>query len=283
MSLAGNEMSDDAKPVETRFLMRPKGRIAYDVRGDGPLVVCIPGMGDLRSGFRALVPDLVAAGYRVVTMDLRGHGESDAAFDEYDDVAAGSDALALVRELGGTSAALVGSSMGAGAAAWAAAESPNLVSALVLSGPFVRNPPGSGLTGLAFRVALLRPWGPIAWDAWYTRLFPGRRPADLDEHRARIRSSLARPGRWHAFTRTTHTSHAPVEERLGEIRAPALVVMGERDPDFKDPAVEASWIAQRVHGRSLVVPGAGHYPHAEYPDVVTPAIVSFLAEAVRHA
>jgi pimeloyl-ACP methyl ester carboxylesterase len=276
-------MSGESERAETRYLMRPKGRIAYDVRGEGPLVVCIPGMGDLRTGFRSLVPDLVAAGYQVVTMDLRGHGDSDAAFDEYDDVAAGSDALALVRELGGSSAVLLGSSMGAGGAAWAAAESPNHVSALVLSGPFVRNPPGSALAGLAFRVALVRPWGPIAWDAWYTRLFPGRKPTDLDEYRGRIRASLARPGRWHAFTRTTHTSHAPVEERLGEVRAPSLVVMGEKDPDFKDPAAEAVWIAERLHGRALVVPGAGHYPHAEYPEVVTPAILSFLGEVVRRA
>ena len=56
----------------TRFLDRGAGRIAYDVIGNGPLVVAVPGMGDLRSTFRHLVPALVDAGFRVATMDLRG-------------------------------------------------------------------------------------------------------------------------------------------------------------------------------------------------------------------
>lgn len=55
-------------------LVRPEGRIAYDVAGAGPLVICAPGMGDLRSVYRFLAPELVHAGYRVATMDLRGRG-----------------------------------------------------------------------------------------------------------------------------------------------------------------------------------------------------------------
>lgn len=265
------------------FLERPGGRIAYEVEGSGPLVVCVPGMGDLRSVYRFLAPALVEAGYRVALMDLRGHGDSDASFEAYDDVAAGTDLLALVRQLGGGPAILVGNSMGAGAAAWAAAEAPDLVAGLVLIGPFVRNPPVARAAALTFRLALLRPWGPAAWNAWYARLYPGRKPTDLDEHRARIRESLRRPGRWAAFARTTHTSHAPVEARLGQVRARTLVVMGDRDPDFKDPAAEATLIAERLGGRAVIVPGSGHYPHAEYPEVVTPAVLEFLRGRTRDA
>lgn len=288
----GDTTSVDAP---TRYLQRPSGRIAYSLEGEGPLVVAVPGMGDLRSVYRATTPALVAAGYRVATLDLRGHGDSDATFDAYDSVATGSDILALVRELGGGPAVVIGNSMGAGAAAWAAAEDPELISGLVLVGPFVRNAPVGRGAALAFRLALLRPWGPAAWNAWYARLYPGRKPADLDAHRARIRESLRRPGRWQAFAATTRTSHAPVEARLGSVRARALVVMGERDPDFADPAAEAAWIAERLGGSALVVPGSGHYPQAEYPELVNPAIVAFLAgstpdgqgaeqpEAVPHA
>lgn len=273
--------TEDLHP--TRFLDRPGGRIAYDVAGAGPLVVCIPGMGDLRSSYRFLAPALVAAGYRVVTMDLRGHGDSDATFSAYDDVAAGTDVVALLTEVGSGPAVLVGNSMGAGAAAWAAAEAPDLVAALVLVGPFVRNPPAGRAAGLLFRLALLRPWGPAAWNAWYARLFPGRAPADLAAHRARIRESLRRPGHWRAFSATTHTSHAPVEARLDEIGARTLVVMGDRDPDFADPRGEAAYIAGRLRAAVVMVPGAGHYPHAEYPEVVTPAILEFLGGAATHA
>ena len=35
-------------------------------------------------------------------------------------------------------------------------------------------------------------------------------------------------------------------------------------------------MADRLHGEALMVPGAGHYPHAERPEEVGPAIVSFL-------
>ena len=84
------------------------------------------------------------------------------------------------------------------------------------------------------------------------------------------------PGHWRAFTATTHTSHAPVEARLGEVRAPALVVMGSRDPDFRDPKAEAELIAGRLDAEMLMVPDAGHYPQVEYPEIVTPKVLDFL-------
>ena len=60
------------------YLERSDGRVAYEETGTGPLVVCVPGMGDLRASYRFLRESLVAAGYRVVLMDLRGHGDSDS-------------------------------------------------------------------------------------------------------------------------------------------------------------------------------------------------------------
>ncbi len=143
--------------------------------------------------------------------------------------------------------------------------------------PYVLLPGDPGrVATIAFRLALLRPWGPVAWNAAYARLYPGRKPEDLDQHRARIRESLRRPGGWSAFAATTHTSHAPVEARLGDVRARTLVVMGGRDPDFRDPTAEAAWIAERLRGEVVMVADAGHYPHAEYPEIVNPAIVRFL-------
>ena len=272
----------DTNNGTTAHLDRGEGRIAYDVAGTGPLVVCAPGMGDLRSVYRFLVPALLEAGYRVATMDLRGHGDSDATFSAYDDVAAGGDLLALVEELGGP-AVLVGNSMSTGAAAWAAAEAPATVKGLVLIGPFVRNAPVGFAARVAFRLGLLRPWGPAVWNAYYAKLYPGRPPHDLAEYRARLRADLRRPEHWRAFIVTSRTSHAPVEARLGEISAPTLVVMGERDPDFPDPAAEARLIADRLGAGIVMVEGAGHYPQAEYPEVVSPAVIDFLHGVFRDA
>lgn len=257
------------------FVSRPNGQIAYDVQGDGPLVVCVPGMGDVRSSFRFLVPQLVAAGYRVATMDLRGHGESSTAFDAYDDVAAASDIVALIEHLGGR-ATVVGNSMAAGAAVIAAADRPELVERLVLVGPFVRNVPMLPGMGLVFRLALLRPWGPRFWRTWHRKLFPTRVPDDYDAYRAELLAGLARPGAWRAFQQTAQTSHQPAEDRLSRVQAPSLVVMGAADPDFMDPEAEAQLVAERLSGDVVIVPGAGHYPQAEFPKVVGPAVVAFL-------
>lgn len=90
---------------------------------------------------------------------------------------------------------LIGNSMGAGAAAWAAAESPADVAGLVLIGLYLRNPPVSFLEMLAFRLALVQPWGYAAWKTYYASLYPGRGPEDLAQHQARIQESLRRPGR----------------------------------------------------------------------------------------
>lgn len=259
----------------TAYLSLREGRIAYDVAGHGPLVICAPGMGDIRSVYRFMTPALVEARYRVATMDLRGHGNSDATFSSYDDVATGRDLIALAERLGAP-AVLIGNSMSAGGAAWAAAEAPELVAGLALIGPFVRQVPVGRMAEIGFRLAMLRPWGAAVWNSYYRKLYPGRPPADLDEHRALIRQSMRMPGHARAFLATTRTSHAPVEARLAEVQAPTLVVMGERDPDFPDPAAEAHSVADRLGGSVLMVPEAGHYPQAEYPEIVTPAVVEFL-------
>ena len=71
-------------------------------------------------------------------------------------------------------------------------------------------------------------------------------------------------------------SKAAAAERLPRVAAPALVIMGTKDPDFKEPAAEANWVAQALHGRCELVQGAGHYPHAEMPETVGPLVLSFL-------
>ncbi len=273
-------MTMTSTETSTLFVSRPGGQIAFDVQGEGPLVICVPGMGDVRSSYRFLVPHLVAAGYRVASMDLRGHGESSTAFDAYDDVAAASDVVALIEHLGGR-ATVVGNSMAAGAAVIAAADRPELLERLVLVGPFVRNVPMPPGMGLVFRLALLRPWGPRFWRTWHRKLFPTRVPDDYDTYRAELLASLTRPGAWRAVQRTAQTSHQPAEDRLGRVLAPALVVMGSSDPDFKDPDAEARLVADRLGGDVVLVPGAGHYPQAEFPEVVGPAVVEFLRGGAR--
>jgi pimeloyl-ACP methyl ester carboxylesterase len=256
------------------MLDRPEGAIAYEVDGSGPLIVCVPGMGDLRSSYRFLQPQLVAAGFRVAVVDLRGHGDSDPTFSEYGDVPTAGDIKAVVRHLGGP-ALLVGNSMAAGAAVLVAAEHPELVNGLVLLGPFVRDPSASAMLRLATRVMMSRPWGASFWNLYLPKLYAGSRPDDFASYRASVAAGVRRPGYAKAFALTTRTRHDAAERALPMVKAPSLVVMGELDPDFPDPAVEARWIADQVHGDVLMVPSSGHYPQSQRADLVGPAIAAF--------
>jgi pimeloyl-ACP methyl ester carboxylesterase len=267
---------------ETRYLRRPEGRIGYDVAGAGSLAVLVPGMGDLRAGYRFLAPALRAAGYRVACTDLRGHGDSDATFASYGDEETAGDIIALIEELGGP-AVVAGNSMGAGSAVLAAAQRPALVCGLVLIGPFVRNGKASMIRRLVLRVAMAPPWAAISWKSYLPKLYAGRRPADFGEYRDQVIASLRRPGHAKAFSATTRTSHDAAEARLADVTAPALVVMGEQDPDFPDPRAEADWIARALRAQLVMVPEAGHYPQSQRPDITTGPILRFLESVTGHA
>jgi pimeloyl-ACP methyl ester carboxylesterase len=268
--------------TETRFLTRPEGRLAYDDRGHGPLLVLSPGMGDLRSTYRLLVPLLVDAGYRVVTADLRGHGDSDPGFTAYGDAETADDLGALIRELG-EPAVVIGNSMSAGAAVILAAAHPELVRGLVLTGPFVRQPAGGALQRALFRLLMARPWVTAVWNGYLPTLYAGAKPADFAAYRAAVAAAMRRPGYAAAFSRTTRLDHTPAEHALPGVSAPTLVVMGERDPDFPDPAAEAAWVAAALHGTVEMVPEAGHYPHAQQPEATAAAVLAFLARTAERA
>jgi pimeloyl-ACP methyl ester carboxylesterase len=269
------ETDSAIRSQETRYLARPEGRVAYDVGGDGPLVVLVPGMGDLRATYRFVAPVLREAGYRVAATDLRGQGDSDAAFPTYGDNETAADIIALVEELGGP-AVIVGNSMGAAAGVIMAAERPELVNGLVLVGPFVRNARINAMQRLLSRVAMAPLWAATVWKSYMPRLYAGKRPADFEAYRDRVVASLRRPGYAKAFSRITHTSHDPAEARLKDVMTPTLVVMGDRDPDFPDPKAEAAWIAEVLHGEAVVVPEAGHYPQSQQPDITANAVRGFL-------
>ncbi|MGO9558907.1 MAG: alpha/beta fold hydrolase [Acidimicrobiales bacterium] len=266
----------------TAYLNRPDGRIAYDVAGAGPLVVLVPGMGELRSTYRFLAPALVAAGYRVACTDLRGHGDSDTTFASYGDVDTAGDVRALIEELGGP-AVIVGNSMGAGAAVLVAAEHPELVSGLVLVGPWVRNGALGAVQLALFRMMMARPWAATAWKLYMPKLYAGRHPDDFEEYRDRLVANLHRPGYAKAFSLTTRTDHAPAEACLGDVTQPTMIIMGELDPDGSDPALEAAWIGEKLRGEVVMVPQAGHYPQSQQPEQTGEAVARFLTSVHAHA
>lgn len=261
-----------------QYLAIDGGHIAYeDSGGDGPVVICVPGLGDTRGQFRKLAPRLVARGYRVLALDPRGHGQSSVDWDSYAADAVGGDLVQLIDSLG-REVQVIGNSAGAAAAVWAAAELPQNVQGLVLIGPFVRDMPMSFLQSAMIRIGFAGPWAAAAWGSYYRGLYPSAPPADLANYIGALKNNLREPGRMDAVKAMIFASKADVERRLDEVRAATLVVMGGADPDFSDPLAEAEQIADRLPGEVLPVPGAGHYPHVEMPEPTGKAIASFLDE-----
>lgn len=261
------------------FVETDGGKLAVEVEGEGPLVICSPAMGDTRDAFAPFAAHLVACGHRVARVDLRGHGDSTARFNHYGDEASADDLLTVIEALGGGSAVLAGASMSAAAVVIAAARRPEKVGGLVLIGPFLRN--GSGkMMRWTLHAALARPWGPTIWRYYATKLWPGLGDR-ASERAATTTSLLTRPGRWAAFHATTATDHSVVALWIGRVQAPVLVVMGDADPDWKDPLAEAKWVASNfIDVETITVPGAGHAPMLERPEIVNPAMSKFL-ERVR--
>ena len=272
----------------TEFLDVQGGRIAYDVTGEGPLVVLSHGIGDRRQVYRFLAPKLAGAGYRVVTPDLRGHGESSMGWTSITRTDVAGDLLALIRHLGGP-AVIVGHSISGGAATIAAAKEPGLVRGIVEINPFTRVQKldlGSLLRIRRYRRGLTRLLGAqllkslSLWMRYLDVAYPAK-PADYADYMAALRAKLTEPGRMAEFMKTGKSTPADAEAQLPNVTCPALIIMGSEDPDFADPKAEGDAIAAMIPaglGTVAMVDGAGHYPQAQSPDDVAALVIAFLKE-----
>jgi pimeloyl-ACP methyl ester carboxylesterase len=269
--------------MTTQFLDRPGGRISYgDSGGDGPLVIAAPGMGDSREVYRHIAPALTAAGLRLVTMDLRGIGESTVGWDDYSDSAVASDYLALVDDVAAGPAVLVGNSLSCSSAVIAATDAPEEVAGVVVIGPFVRDIPLKLWQKAAFHAMLTPPWGRGAWISYYRKqMYPGPKPPDHHEYVDALSRNLSEPGRYASFRSLAFNSHAKSGKRLADVTQPALVIMGTADPDFPDPEAEATALGDILDADVVLSEGSGHYPQADNPGTVAPPIIELAHRASR--
>ena len=290
MNRSNDPMPTHAANNEVSFVEVPGGRIAYEVSGQGPLVVLSPGIGDLRQSYRFLAPLIAKAGYRVAAADMRGHGESTMGWQSISRSDVASDLLALIRQIGGP-AVIIGHSLSGGAATIAAAQAPELVRAIVEINPATRAFKPDLIAMLRvkrYRRTLLLLGGTMAFRSlrlWlrYLDLAYPHKPADWDDYTSALRVKLTEPGRMNEFMKTMKTKASDAETHLPGVRCPTLVVMGDADPDFPDPKAEGEAIIAALQpglGTLSTIDGAGHYLHAECPDELAPLVTSFLAERV---
>lgn len=274
----------------TEHLHTSEGTLAYDLSGDGPLVVLAHGMGDSRHSYRFVVPALVAAGYRVANLDIRGCGDSSTDWAGYSRTDIAGDLVALVRELGGP-AVIVGQSISGGAATIAAAAAPDAITGIVELAPFTRKQT-TDIGGLlrvrrhrAGTVQLARVMLAGSVRGWlsYLDLAIPTKPSDWAQERARIESTMRQPERMAVLRAMTKTDPSDAGAQLPNVHVPVLVVEGGADPDWADPVREGTDIVAALPagiGRLAVIDGAGHYPHTETPGAVLDLLLPFLRETL---
>ncbi|MFB7368263.1 alpha/beta fold hydrolase [Streptomyces sp. NPDC056222] len=277
----------------TEYLAVDSGTIAYEVAGSGPLIVLAHGIGDSRAAYRAVIPQLVAAGYRVAAVDLRGCGESSVGWPDWSRTAIAGDLLAVIRHLGGP-AVLVGHSVSGGAATIAAAQEPSLITAVVELAPVTRKMSIrlGDLRVKRFRRGMLRllgtgVFGSVSlWRSYLDVAYPGVKPADWAERLGRIDSLMRDPSRMKALQGMGRSAPTDAGAQLGNVPCPVLVVMGALDPDWADPHAEGSAIVDALPsglGRLEMIEGAGHYPHDQFSDQVVSLMLSFLRSTAARA
>lgn len=274
----------------TEYLSIGTNRLAYELQGDGPLVVLAHGMGDSRRSYRFVVPALVAAGYRAANLDIRGCGESSTGWDGYSRTDIAGDLVSLVQHLGGP-AVLVGQSISGGAATIAAADAPELIAGVVEVAPFTRKQSmdfGGLLRNKRYRSASLQlvltmlRGSVSSWLKYLDIAIPAN-PADWAAERAHIAAVMQEPGRMKVLQAMMKTAPTDAGARLADVRSPVLVIQGTADPDWADPRAEGERILADLPaglGTLAVIDGAGHYPHAQTPGELLALTLPFLSRVL---
>ncbi|WP_067567751.1 alpha/beta fold hydrolase [Nocardia acidivorans] len=279
----------------TEYIDLDGGRIAYDSIGEGPLVLLSHGIGDRRQSYRFLAPLLAAAGYRVVSTDLRGHGDSsmnwasETGKEAISRTDVANDLLGVIAKLNAGPAIIVGHSISGGAATITAAQSPELVRAIVELNPFtLTQTPSIGalFTVSRYRRGMFALMGTMLfkslgqWQKYLNIAYPTK-PADYDAYLADNIAKLSEPGRLAEFMKTGKSTPADAQAQLPRVTQPALIIMGTADPDFPNPEAEGRAVIAALPaglGSLGLVEGAGHYPHAQSPERTAELILPFLKE-----
>jgi pimeloyl-ACP methyl ester carboxylesterase len=259
--------------------------LAYDVDGDGRAILLLhEGIAD-RHMWEPQVAPFVAAGFRVVRCDLPGFGESAVEPGPISNI---GDLRELLDHLGIDRAILVGGSYGARVALEYALTHPDQVEKLVLMGPGMRDTEWSEeIRQFGAREEELLEAGDL--DAatelnvltWLVG--PRRSPEDVDPsvlervremQRRLFEADLAVEG----DIGPDEPLDPPASARLGEVRCPVLVVVG--DLDQPDILRQAEKLVEGIPGaRKTVIAGTAHVPSMEKPVEFNRLVLDFLAAA----
>jgi 3-oxoadipate enol-lactonase len=250
-------------------------RIAWERRGEGAPLLLIHGLGYARWGWEPVV-DALAGHHEVVLFDNRGIGESEAPPGPYSVAELARDAAAVLGAAGLERAHVLGTSLGGMVALQLALEHPACLDKLVLA---CTTPGGSGAAPMPEQTLRLMAEAPslpadVALRRFVENAFgPDHDVAVVDrimEHRL----ATAQPqAAWMA--QAAAGAGFDAWDRVGEVRAPTLVLTGDAD-NVVDPR-NSELLAQRIPDARLeVFAGAGHLFFWEHPQRFVDVVREFL-------
>ena len=288
--------TDDLPELREDYAEIGDQRLHYVETGDGPLIVLLHGFPEFWYGWRQQIKPLAAAGFRVVAPDMRGYNLSSRpkGVTAYDTDRLAADIRGLVQERGAKSALLVGHDWG-GTVAWATAMShPEVVDRLAILNAAHPRKLSQGLhhpgqlrkSWYFFFFALPElPEGVVHANNWhFFRHFlqdahPAFTPEEIDRYVESWSQPGAATGMINYYRASVRKSPKRAEAQIHLIKAPTLVIWGQRDrylgPELAEPDHDDVPNLDRVER----LPDASHWVHHDEPERVTQLLVDFFGPA----
>ena len=272
-------------------------RLHYVEAGEGPLVVLLHGFPEFWYGWRRQIQPLAAAGFRVVAPDMRGYNLSSRPREvsAYDTGPLVADIVGLIRERGAESAMLVGHDWG-GTVAWDLAMfHPEVVDRLAILNAAH---PRKLSQGLHHPSQLRRSWYFFFFDLpdlpesvvhanhwhFFRHFLHDSRPALTPEETERYIQAWSQPGAAtgmiNYYRSSVRQSQKKAEAALRPIKAPTLVVWGQRDRYLGQELAEPERDDVPNLDRVERLPDASHWVHHDEHERVNQLLSGFFAPAL---
>lgn len=255
------------------FAQGQGARIHYEIEGpeDGPVLLLSNSLGTDLGMWSPQMPSL-AARYRVLRYDSRGHGRSEAPEGPYTIDMLGQDAVAVLDAAGVERALFCGLSKGGMVGQWLGVNAPDRVGRLVLANTaaFIGAPEVWNQRIETVRAQGMAAIVPGVIDRWFTKPFQERAPDSV----ARIRDMLLAtdPGGYTACCAAVRDMDQ--RQAISAIRVPTLVIAGRHD--LATSPEQGRLIADTVPGARFLELDAAHLSNIEAEAAFTRALLDFL-------
>ena len=255
-------------------------QLHYEDYGQGAPVLLVHGLGSSTRDWEYQIADL-AAHYRVIALDLRGHGRSDKPRERYSIAGFADDVAGLIEHQALGPVHLVGISMGGMIGFQLGVERPELLKSLCIvnSAPEVKAKSLRDCLEIAKRWSLSRLLSlqtlakGLGW-----LLFPKPEQAEL---RRKIEE------RWPQNDKRAYLASLDaiigwgVRERLARIACPTLVISA--DHDYSPVAQKQAYVDELPNARLLVIEDSRHATPLDQPECFNSSLLAFLAEVDQAA